>query len=205
MGSEEHFVLGVDLDGVCADYESAFRNVVSLETGVDVSELPPQNHWDFKDSGWPIRDEEHYKALHQSAVTKYHMFASMPVIEGASDALWRLSDLGVHMRVITHRLYVSWEHATAVSDTVAWLNQPRSDLRPLIPYRDLCFMGDKTDIGADLYIDDSPPNIEAMRRVRADVICFDHLYNKDLPGLRAYGWDDVEKIVMSRLSDRGML
>ena len=33
MGGE--FVLGVDLDGVCADHTAAFRRVVALERGVD--------------------------------------------------------------------------------------------------------------------------------------------------------------------------
>ena len=34
---------------------------------------------------------------------------------------WRLSDAGVWIRIITHRLYVNWGHQEAVSDTVAWL------------------------------------------------------------------------------------
>lgn len=35
-------VLGVDLDGVCGDYESALRASVATRRGVDASTLPPQ-------------------------------------------------------------------------------------------------------------------------------------------------------------------
>jgi 5'-nucleotidase len=206
MSSESLFVLGVDLDGVCGAYEDIFRKVVSAETGVPEADIPPQIQWDFAGSGWPIRSRAHYEQLHQLGITKYHMFATMPAIPGASDALWRLSDIGVRVRLITHRLLVSWEHATAINDTVTWLNQPReSDAKPLIPYRDLCFMGDKTEVGADLYVEDAPHNVEALRREGDDVICYDHLYNRDVLGLRANNWDEVEQIVRQRLDDRGLL
>jgi 5'-nucleotidase len=204
--NEGHFVFGVDLDGVCADYSSAFRQVVASEMGVDPASIGKQDHWGFTESGWPIRDEEHYRELHRIGVTKYHMFATAPIIEGASDALWNLSDAGVHIRVITHRLYVPWGHEDVAGDTARWLQQPREDNgKPLIPYRDLCFMSNKTEVGADLYIDDAPHNVTALRRAGADVICFDRLYNQEVPGLRARGWGEVERIVLDRLRDRGII
>lgn len=203
---EEHFVLGVDLDGVCADYGQVFRELVAREKGMDPSDIAIQSSWNFPESGWPVADEEEYKVLHRRGVMEQHMLATMPAIPGASDALWRLSDAGVHIRIITHRLYVPWGHADVIGDTVRWLQQPReSDGRPLIPYRDLCFMGDKTDVGADLYVDDAPHNIEALRRSRADVICFEQPYNLHVPGLRAKSWAEVESIVLERVRDRGMV
>jgi 5'(3')-deoxyribonucleotidase len=204
-GPAAHFVLGVDLDGVCTDYRAAFRSVVAREVDVDIDAIGPQTHWGFPESGWPIRDEEHYRELHRIGVLQYRMFADAPAIEGASDALWRLSDAGVHIRLITHRLYVPWGHDVVVADTVTWLQTPReSDGRPRIPYRDLCFMGDKTDVGADLYVDDAPHNVLALRRARADVICFDQLYNQHIPGLRGRDWDDVERIVLEHINNRGL-
>jgi 5'-nucleotidase len=201
----DHFVLGVDVDGVLAGYQHIFRTVVAEATGVAEEDIPEQADWDFAKSGWPIRNEEHYRELHLLAVTQYHIFANSPVIEGASDALWHLSDAGVHIRIITHRLYVPWGHAAVMADTAAWLQVPREDNgKPRIPYRDICFMGDKTDVGADLYIEDAPPNIEALRRARSDVICFDQSYNRHLPGLRAKSWPEVERIVLDRVQQRGL-
>ena len=205
MNGDGAFVLGVDLDGVCGDYESALRQVVAAELGVDPATIGPQTTWGFSESGWPITDDAHFIALHKIGVMEHSMFANMPEVAGASDALWRLSDAGVYIRVITHRLFVSWGHATVVGDTVSWLQQTRPDGRPLIPYRDLCFVADKTDVGADLYIDDAPHNVAALRKARADVICFDTAYNRDLPGLRAHNWAEAEHIVLERVAERGLL
>ena len=41
------YVLGVDLDGVCGDYTSAFRSIVATELGIDEESLPLQRSWDF--------------------------------------------------------------------------------------------------------------------------------------------------------------
>ena len=41
------FVLGVDLDGVCADYNTAFRAAVARHRGVDPSTLTTEVTWDF--------------------------------------------------------------------------------------------------------------------------------------------------------------
>ena len=109
----------------------------------------------------------------------------MPVIDGCAEALWRLSDAGVWIRIITHRLYVNWGHHEAVADTVAWLDEHG------IPYRDLCFLGAKPEVQADLYIDDAPHNIEALRAAGNEVIAFAQPYNADVGGLRAATWDEV--------------
>ena len=109
------FILGVDLDGVCGDHAEAFRRVVAQERGVDVSSLPPQETWDFTE--WEM-DRAEFERLHRLAVVEHRMFRTMPVIPGAAETLWRLSDAGVWIRLITHRLYTNWGHAVAVADTV---------------------------------------------------------------------------------------
>ena len=91
------------------------------------------------------------------------MFRTMPVIEGAAEALWRLSDAGVWIRIITHRLYVNWGHAAAVADTVDWLDSAN------IPYRDLCFLGAKPQVEADCYVEDAPHNVLALRETGGHV------------------------------------
>ena len=112
-----------------------------------------------------------------------------------SDALWRLSDAGVWIRIITHRLVTNWGHALIVSDTVEWLDDQR------IPYRDLCFLGRKPEVQADAYVEDAPHNIEALRASGNTVIVFDQPYNRDLDGPRAATWAEVESIV-ARAGDR---
>ncbi len=125
------------------------------------------------------------------------MFRTMPPVAGAAEALWRLSDAGVWIRLITHRLYTNWGHAIAVGDTVAWLDEHG------VPYRDLCFLGDKPEVDADAYIDDAPHNIEALRRAGADAVVFDQPYNRDLPGPRVGSWAEAEQWVLALMASRG--
>ena len=184
-------IFGVDLDGVCGDFSAAFRAVVAEDLGVTAESLPPRQHWDF--SEWGIRDEEHFRVLHRRAVLEHRVFRTMPVIEGCPETLWRLSDAGVWIRIITHRLYVNWGHQEAVSDTVAWLDEHG------VPYRDLCFLGAKPEVDADLYVDDAPHNIDALRAAGNEVIAFAQPYNADVGGMRAETWEEIESIVLSRL------
>ena len=188
------YVLGVDLDGVCGDYTGAFRTVVAEQLGCPLEDLPLERSWDF--SEWGLGEEE-FERLHHHAVTERRILSWMPVIEGAADVLWRLSDAGVWIRIITHRLYVNWSHATAIADTVDWLDRVR------IPYRDICFMGDKPEVGADLYIDDGPHNVEALREVGNRVVIFDAPYNQHLTGTRARTWSECEQLVLRDAAERG--
>lgn len=188
------FVLGVDLDGVCGDHAEAFRRVVAFERGVPVETLPRQDTWDF--AAWQLAPGE-FEAIHRRAVLDHRMFRTMPPIDGCADALWRLSDAGVWIRVITHRLFTNWGHAVAVADTVAWLDEHG------IPYRDLCFLGQKPEVEADAYVDDAPHNIEALRRAGNDVIVFGQPYNREVPGPRARDWVEVERLVLDLVSRSG--
>jgi len=189
----ESFVLGVDLDGVCADHTVGFRAIVADRLGVDESTLPLERDWDFSQWGFESGDFEDH---HRHAVVEKRMFRDLDAIEGAAEALWRLSDAGVWIRIISHRLNVNWGHQAAVADTVQWLDDAR------IPYRDLCFLGVKPQVEADLYIDDSPRNIAELRKAGNEVIVFDQPYNRDQREPRAMNWADVEEIVMERFTER---
>lgn len=192
-------VLGLDLDGVCADYSVALRAHVAASRGLDPdhcrAELPDPQHFSLVASGWFQSDAE-YRAAHAEAVAA-GLFATMTPIAGASEALWRLSDAGVHIRVITHRLMTGGGHRRAVSDTVTWLDHIR------IPYSDLCFAGDKAQIGADLYIDDAPHNIAALRAVGCPTIVFNQPYNQGVGGPRALNWVEAEAMIVEALLGSG--
>ena len=185
------FVLAVDLDGVCGDYTGAFRNVVAERTGREPGQLGEQTTWDF--DGWGIGGRDHFLELHTHAVSRRRIFATMDAIPGGSETLWALSDAGVYIRIVTHRLHGKGHHAIAVSDTVTWLDAHD------IPYRDLCFLGDKASVGANTYIDDGPHNIAALRAAGADAIVFDQPYNRDLDGPRAQDWSELGEMVTGRL------
>ena len=187
-------MLGVDLDGVCGDYTAAFRSVVAKERGIAEDELSTTRSWDFGE--WGLTGDE-FERLHRVAVLEHRMFRTMPVMAGAAEVLWRLSDAGVWIRLITHRLYVNWGHAVVLEDTAAWLDTAG------IPYRDICFLGRKPEVEADIYVDDAPHNIAALRTAGNDTIVFDQPYNKDAPGPRAADWAEVERIVVQGMLQTG--
>ena len=113
---------------------------------------------------------------------------------GAPLALRKLSAAGVRIRIITHRLFIKYFHQVAVQQTVEWLDYHD------IPYWDLCFMKDKAAVGADLYVEDAPDNVEALRADGHPTIVFSNSTNLDLPGPRADTWEQVTELVMEDLS-----
>jgi 5'(3')-deoxyribonucleotidase len=189
------FILGVDLDGVCGDYTGALRGVVAERTGVGLDALSLERSWDF--SEWRLSPSE-FAEHHKAAVLEHRIFRTMPAIPGAAETLWRLSDAGVWIRIITHRLFVNWGHATAVADTVDWLDEVG------IPYRDLCFLGAKPQVEANCYVDDAPHNVTALREIGASVIVFDQPYNRGVEGPRAADWSEVENLVGAEVAALGL-
>jgi 5'(3')-deoxyribonucleotidase len=191
--STHGFVLGLDLDGVCADYTGGFRRYVAGVRGVPEASLPDPVDWDWSLCGWGIESRDEYLGLHGAAVDA-GLFRDLDPLPGVSRALWRLSDAGVRIRVITHRLVISGGHAAAAADTVAWLEAHR------IPYWDLCFMADKPQVGADLYLDDSPDNLAAFQEVGLPFLVFDQPYNRHLAGPRVRDWAEAMEAVLDRAS-----
>ena len=187
-------MLAVDLDGVCAQHTEAFRKVVARERNVSEDTLPLVRSWSFKE--WGLGEGD-FEELHRLAVTEYRMFRDIEPMAGCSEALWRLSDAGVWIRVVTHRLYTSWGHRVTVSDTVEWLDRQR------IPYRDICFLADKSVVNADAHIEDAPHNITAIRDAGGYVITFDQPYNATLCGPRAHDWAEAEEMIVELMAAAG--
>lgn len=195
MTNVTRFVFGVDLDGVCADFYAAMRPIVAEWIGEEIGDT---STFQYGLHEWGVRDGEHYKRIHRYAVTQRRLFLEMEPLPGAGPTLRRLSDDGIHIRVITHRLFIGHFHQQAVRQTVEWLDKHG------IPYWDLCFVEDKIDVGADLYVEDSPSNIEALAMLDKPVIVFTNPTNRDLEAdLRADTWDQVETIVRQCLAHSG--
>ena len=76
--------------------------------------------------------------------------------------------------------------------------------RNAVPYMDLCFLKDKTSIDADLYIDDSPTNIERFEQEDKNYIIFNNSTNKHCNGPRAMNWDEVYDMVIQAMHDKKM-
>jgi 5'-nucleotidase len=185
------FTLCADLDQVCGDYLDGVRHFFARDLGVAPASLPEPKFWDFTKCGWGIKSLEHFTELHLNAVRR-GLFRSLKPMDGVSRNLHKLSDEGVHIRILTHRLVGKGMHAVAAADTVAWLDVEN------IPYRDLCFQGNKTEVIGDCYIDDAPHNIEQIRAAGGYCIIMDAPYNGHLEGDRAHNWDEAYVLINAR-------
>jgi 5'(3')-deoxyribonucleotidase len=185
------FVLGVDLDGVVADFYSGIRPIAAEWLGVPLESLTPTPNYGLTE--WNLASMGTYEDLHRFAVTQRNLFRSLQPMPGAAAALRRLSQAGARIRIITHRLYLKYFHEEAVQQTVAWLEHHG------VPYWDLCFMKDKGAVGADLYIEDSPDNVRALRAGGHPTIVFENSTNVELGEPRAGSWGKVEGLVLGAM------
>lgn len=174
-------ILDVDLDGVCANYSAGLKQYL-----IDTHQLDPHAHVETnqytftKQDGWPFDNADDYLNAHTNA-ERHHLYRHLPMIEHANTGLKRLAENGVHIRIVTHRLFVSHMHRLVVSDTAHWLDAHN------IPYMSLCFTSLKDTLHATAHIDDAPHNIETLIKQREHVVVFDQPYNRDIK-------DDINKI-----------
>ena len=187
------FVLGVDLDGVVADFYGGMRSIAAEWLGVPMDSLTPTPSYGLDE--WNLAGTGTYDDLHRFAVTQRNLFRDLPAIPGAARVLRRLSRKMVRIRIITHRLFIKYAHEMAVQQTVAWLEHHG------IPYWDLCFMKDKAAVGADLYVEDSPTNVKALRTDGHPTIVFSYPTASPLPAPRARSWTEVERLVGAAVND----
>jgi 5'(3')-deoxyribonucleotidase len=179
-------VIGVDLDGVCSDFYGRMREVAAEWFERPVEELTEDVSYGLPE--WGL-DNEKYDSLHRFAVTARNLFRTAPMIPGTRRVLRQLSNEGYRIRIITHRLFIHYFHAAAVQQTIEWLDEHG------IPYSDLCFMKDKDQVGANIYVEDGPKNIERLRAREYYTICFANSTNKKIGEPRAENWDQVYQLI----------
>jgi 5'(3')-deoxyribonucleotidase len=182
------FILGVDLDGVVGDFYGAVRKIAAEWLNKPLETLTTEVTFGLDE--WGITEYGGYDRLHRFAVTQRNIFRDMEPIENAPAILRKLSNQGIRIRIITHRLFLKYSHRTTITQTVDWLDNYD------IPYWDICFMNDKGAVGAHVYIDDAPENIISLRNQGCKTIVFSNSTNRNLPGPRADDWFEVERLVM---------
>lgn len=163
--------LGIDLDGVVADFNAGWITRYNEEFGADVP-VDAVQVWDG------IGELTHFPDMRRFwSWARGHgrgsVFRHLETYEGAVDTLEGLVEAGNEVVIITTK--PGW----AVHDTFAWIADHR------IPTREVHLLGDKWTVSCDVYLDDAPHQIEAIHRARPEaVMCrFVRPWNDPVPGV----------------------
>lgn len=185
-----YMIIGVDIDDTSGGYIAAFRKSVGAHHGFEEAEhlthLPDPTDYHF--SSWKSIIGEDFRTYHGRAVEE-GIYATMDVFPDASKYLWKLHEDGHRIVFITSRFVNHRQHARVITDTAIWLD--KHDL----PYDDIMFLRDKHIVQADVFVDDSPSKVEALRAAGREVIVFDASYNQDLEGPRAHNWEEAYNLI----------
>jgi|SRR3990167_2074283 len=162
----------VDLDNCVYDFVLAFATWLDKNGALDRLRPPPDttipgtfrlemsrvsnamnlySQWNIWDD-WNIPKGE-FMRWWRLGIEAEEIYANGPLIPGAREALWKLSDGEWSIYLATSRLTKFGAFDKIVANTAKWLNKNN------IPYRDLAFTTQKTNMIADAIVDDRADNM----------------------------------------------
>ncbi|MEX1178349.1 MAG: hypothetical protein WEB09_07790 [Nitriliruptor sp.] len=177
--------LGIDLDGVVADfnhgwtsaYNAAFDAALESEMVVSWDSPLDLTHFRDMDAFWAwARDHGGHT-----------VFRHLEPYPDAVETLRTLNHEGHDLVIITAK--PDW----AEHDTLEWLADHQ------VPLRDVHFTEDKHEVPCDVYLDDAPHQVETIARHRASsaTVCrFVRAWNHPVPGaLDVHSWAEFHDVV----------
>lgn len=176
-GIHERLRLGIDLDGVVADFNAGWMDRYNREFGTTLhhSQVVAWNGLHGL-THFPTMDEFWTWAQQGSA----SIFRELPVFDGAVETMATLSR--------EHRIVIiSSKFDWAIPDTLAWLSDHR------VAAREIHFVWDKTTVPCDVYLEDAPHNVEALVAGHPDALVCRMVrpWNRPVDGAAdVHDWDE---------------
>lgn len=156
MEAVERLRLGIDLDGVVADFHVGWMERYNAEFGAGLHHSQVVE-WDGLERLTHFRSLDEFWAWAQLGDRR--IFRDLPVFPGAVEAI---TELAAEYRIIIVSSKFDW----AIPDTLEWLAEHR------ILAREIHFVWDKTRVPCDVYLEDAPHNLEALVATRpGSVVC----------------------------------
>ncbi len=182
--------LGIDLDGVVADFNTGWITAYNDEFETDVP-LDAVTMWDGLHQLTHFPDMEAFWDW-AAGLPGGSLFRHLEPYAGAVAALRKLDGDGHDVVILTTK------PDFAVHDTFAWLSEHR------IPTREVHITWKKWRTPCDVYLDDAPHQIKRIHRERPEaLVCrFVRPWNDPVPGTQdVHTWDEFLDVV-SALSSR---
>ncbi len=176
--------LGIDLDGVVADFDGCWIGRYNAEFG---AALTPDAvcHWDVYPEITHFADMARFWKWIRSGDGP-GIFRNLVPYDGAIAALRRLRAGGHDIVVLTSR--PDW----AVSDTFAWIATHE------VPTREVHLISEKWRVACDAYLEDAPHTLRRLAKERPGALTcrFVRPWNGPLPGIRDIAdWAAFEALV----------
>lgn len=162
--------IGLDIDGVVADFPGAVERWVKNVYGYDPV---PVDCWDWF-MQWPD-GKMVWRTLYERGVTQDEVFLDCVPIEGAINGVDWLIHEGYDLTFVTNRPENSMEQTAQWLIECGWYGVP------------ILHTDDKSELGADLYIDDYGENVRALVAGGNEAWLFHQAWNAE--------YDDLDRVM----------
>lgn len=183
--------LGIDLDGVVADFTRGWIDFYNRDFGAELTVdqadtwdgATTMTHFESMDAFWDWTSNLDGRSL----------FWHLEPFPGAVEALVELNNDGHDIVIITAK------PSFAISDTHEWIAAHR------LPVAEVHILEKKWLVDADVYLDDGPHILPALVRNRPDrVVCrYVRPWNRPVPGAREVRDFDEFRDLVAELSSVG--
>lgn len=176
--------LGIDLDGVVADFSAGWMSLYNEEFGTSLTPDAVQM-WDGLHDLTHFPDMMAFWTWAEGGTERHTIFRHLETYSGAVDAL---RELKTRHDVVIITTKPDW----AVPDTFAWIAEHK------IPTREVHMTRRKWQVPCDIYLDDSPHQINSIHRHRPEAVTcrFVRPWNDPIPGVHdVESWSDFLSLV----------
>lgn len=178
--------LGIDLDGVVADFVAGWISRYNQDFEADLTPESVQT-WDGLHTLTHFQDMQEFWRW-ASDHGGGSVFRHLETYEGAADSLHKLAMRGHSIVILTMK--PDW----AIHDTFAWIAEHR------LPTREVHILADKWTVPCDVYLDDAPNVLESLvEKQRSALVCrFMRPWNHPVEGaVDVHGWPQFTDVVES--------